>query len=546
MKTTLILSIAWVVGGAAACKAEVDQELWEQSAFGADFVGVVECTTAGGPVAEFRVLESWKPGPAAETLRLLNCSYYWELHYPAMLVGERYLFMTRRTDPIPAVLRGNVYGKVPAWWRQIETDSYWPYYRCQRILPPDSWQGRFECRGAEMLSLNEFRDYIKEILALDLPAREIVLMRLLLQKYAHPQDRQHWSAQTTAAFERLLKQFDQSDDPALLLRQFWEFTTSDYDTTHYIFRAVVEQAVYTETLWTELKTMLSESPHMRQRDQYYLLTMILWRVREVEELLPVARRYAAELRERLDSVDPQSEEAANLRGNVQHLDHILGRLPVNVLTAEDLAECKKQFREDNNLDYYRWTQAFEVLSQEEPDVVCKWLCKWKNPGKDPWRASQGYELASRFAWKCRDERTQYFTRLLKAKDAWVRVAAAFYLTLEDEEEGLKALSKCARLRGALGTWAALNLAARGDLRAMDQAVKAISDSKYREGMVTPQDAPVHWVQVLLSNSAKYSGLDPSGLMKRTPESIAAWWADNRSKVTLHDPWLAVLTQQRPD
>ncbi len=54
------------------------------------------------------------------------------------------------------------------------------------------------------------------------------------------------------------------------------------------------------------------------------------------------------------------------------------------------------------------------------------------------------------------------------------------------------------------------------------------------------------VLVLLSNSAKHSGIEQAKLLERKPESVQAWWEANRSKVTIHDPWLEMLTEQRVD
>jgi hypothetical protein len=38
----------------------IDPLIWEQMVADASFVGIVECETAGGIVARYRVIESWK------------------------------------------------------------------------------------------------------------------------------------------------------------------------------------------------------------------------------------------------------------------------------------------------------------------------------------------------------------------------------------------------------------------------------------------------------------------------------------------------------
>jgi hypothetical protein len=48
-----------IVPGRAAATT-IDPLLFEELVLGADFVGIVECDQAGGIVARYRVIESWK------------------------------------------------------------------------------------------------------------------------------------------------------------------------------------------------------------------------------------------------------------------------------------------------------------------------------------------------------------------------------------------------------------------------------------------------------------------------------------------------------
>ena len=54
-----VLSVAMVV---VARGTSIDPLTWEELVAGADCLGVVECDTAGGIVAKYRVIDSWK-GP---------------------------------------------------------------------------------------------------------------------------------------------------------------------------------------------------------------------------------------------------------------------------------------------------------------------------------------------------------------------------------------------------------------------------------------------------------------------------------------------------
>src|SRR5690349_6845760 len=79
-----------LLGPAPAPATTIDPLLFEELVLGADFVGVVECRTAGGVVAEYTVVESWK-GPKAGTRVTIRVAVnYWEPQFPIALCGERY------------------------------------------------------------------------------------------------------------------------------------------------------------------------------------------------------------------------------------------------------------------------------------------------------------------------------------------------------------------------------------------------------------------------------------------------------------------------
>src|SRR4028118_1232061 len=69
----------------------IDPTTWEQPVAGASCVGIVECETAGGIVADYRVVESWKGAPKDDRFRLRVAVNYWEPQFPITLVGDRYL-----------------------------------------------------------------------------------------------------------------------------------------------------------------------------------------------------------------------------------------------------------------------------------------------------------------------------------------------------------------------------------------------------------------------------------------------------------------------
>lgn len=93
---------------------------WETQVLQADLIGIVECETAGSPVAGFRVVESWKgPKPGTRiTLSIFTGEFGNE--FDGALCGDRYLLMAGRVQ------------------KRAETSSSDPY------LAPDpsrGWQG---------------------------------------------------------------------------------------------------------------------------------------------------------------------------------------------------------------------------------------------------------------------------------------------------------------------------------------------------------------------------------------------------------------------
>ncbi len=68
----------------------IDPMLWEEMLEAADFVGIVECVTAGGIVAKYKVLECWKgaESPRAEIAIRTEIDYC-EPQYPLALCRQK-------------------------------------------------------------------------------------------------------------------------------------------------------------------------------------------------------------------------------------------------------------------------------------------------------------------------------------------------------------------------------------------------------------------------------------------------------------------------
>jgi hypothetical protein len=98
---------------------------FEQLVTRADFVGIVECEEAGGIVARYKVIESWKGPKAGERLTIRMATNYWGQQFDIALCGERFLVTAYRQPP-DRIASWTVGGDVPLWWREIPVDYQLP------------------------------------------------------------------------------------------------------------------------------------------------------------------------------------------------------------------------------------------------------------------------------------------------------------------------------------------------------------------------------------------------------------------------------------
>jgi hypothetical protein len=162
-------------------------------------------------------------------------------------------------------------------------------------------------------------------------------------------------------------------------------------------------------------------------------------------------------------------------------------------------------------------------------------------------------MGSFFAWRCPRNRAAFMRRLLRAKDPYVRVAGAIYLSFENEREGIRALQDLMDEPGDPGAWAALNLARRGDKKAASRALDAF--------LVLPEPTVFDRLHlnlqkrllVLFSNSAARSGVPQPERWRfirdqvdqlRFHESLVKWWETYESKLVLWDPWFDTWMSQK--
>lgn len=157
----------------------IDPAAWEELVIGADFVGVVECETAGGIVARYRVVESWKGPPVGSSVTIRVPVDYWEPQYPLTLVGERWVVTAYAGAAAPARVTSTTIGdRVPLWWRDLPADFELPLF-----------QGRAQVRGTRVDTndapendLDRLRAYTKKLVTASPEVREQILYRVLVKR----------------------------------------------------------------------------------------------------------------------------------------------------------------------------------------------------------------------------------------------------------------------------------------------------------------------------------------------------------------------------
>jgi hypothetical protein len=503
------LALFALLGPRSASATTIDPLLFEELVLGADFVGIVECEQAGGIVAAYKVIESWK-GPKPGTRMTIRVAVnYWEPQFPIALCGERY-FVTAYEEAPNRMMSTTSGGPVPLWWRTIPAEYSLPLFQGLKLLAPG------EETGAEF---QKTRKAAQTLLARKPAEQEAALLTaviendLLGKRWAGGEPDE---SKTNDIRPRLVKFTTAEALVAELLRmareqpEKWAIRT----------RIVLSKAGGAVALASLQKLPSDKSPWGKDELDELIVTISRRQDRKsaaVPRTTPVPDKEPA----------PSSQELARLRGT---------------LTPGEQAEG--------------FGEAFMTLTHHDPGSVVDFLVAWRSPNQD-WRdKDRGYALGSYFAWQCGQDRRKHLASLAEAKDPFIRVAGAVYLCFEDLEAGTAALKRTTALEGDPGSWAALTRARRGHKDAVPRALEVFRElapaEREFEG-VSMAAVPHHNLQkrvlVLLSNSARASGVPqpvPPGQSTSSWNSLLAWWKKHGDSLVLHDPWLGILEQQKVD
>lgn len=480
---------------------------WPEIVAQADFIGVVECVTSGGIVADYKVIECWtgqhKPG---EIVRLRLYVNYWGQQFQTSLVGQRFVFVAFKSQDPSDILSTSGPSGIPLWLRVIPAHYQTALLQIGR-LP-------IECDAvnnmADLIDDNPFYHITK--------SSELKRMREAVMAYR--------------------------EGPAELVEIA-------------VLRDALSKVMESDFIQAGIKAARSKKEPLGPiTDGSFLIEAAdLKRLAELDDLLRSPETTAAALRTKITS----------LTGDIgDYCDKLIERVDPSIPRVLALrprvapgppGELKEPV-------------AFE-RPLKTPDSAVDALLKTDFRDEDNSYDDMGYVRASMFAMQCAVDRRKHFLALTEAKDPYVRVTGATYLCFEDEAMGKAKLRELMKLPGNPGIWAALTLARHGDKSAMDRALDALKsppiENRFGSGKFVQinyarQFSHLHLperVMILLTNSAKQSGIPlpypttpasgrPADYRAWAYEHFRSWWENHRADLVLHDPWLSILEKQNID
>ncbi len=495
----------------------IDPLLWEQLVDGADFVGIVECTTAGGIVARYRVVESWKGPPSGSELTIRVRYDYWGTQFPIALCEQRYLVTAFKSEPPDNMTSTTRGGPVPLWWRKIPAQYRLPLFQGRVLLPLPEGETPLDALGSNHPDIESFKRDVLSFLALSPEAAEFHLLRALAHKFVYDE---RWNSEeaNSAQAWKLRCSVAAAASAGQVVKALLAYAASDRKKREGRVRLVLRQGGRTKTLQI-LDSLRDEELPFSPQDKRYMMNAIRKRL---------GQEQAAERpKERKDPTAPPQEELDRMRRILK-----------------------------SNPGPDEVSKMLSTMTRFDPESMARYLKEWRNPREKRQHDGLGYVWGSYFARYCGKERKAFLKSLLDAKESYIRVAAAVYLSLEGEPIGLKKLKDFRGMGGDPGAWAALTLARRGSKSSVPRALRVLaSPADGGMGGVAHRNLQKR-VLVLLSNSAKASGVaqpTPPVVKRRTSESrpliysyYLHWWWENRSRIVLHDPWLETLKKQKVD
>jgi hypothetical protein len=490
---------------------------WQVQVADAGFIGIADCVVAGGIVARYRVVESWKGPPKGSELLIGQRVDNFGSQYPLALVGERYFFVVDSArgawalPPQPGL--PSYFQSFPPWWRRIVPEFHLAYFPTKLPLSPKndfSWGILDFARLAPHESLDSFRVDVASILALGERALEIETLRASAQWFWRTSEGQPDSFTLPCP------------TPACVIVKgdSLEHVVAE------LIRLSRDRGGIGEVLYQG-----GRRETLRRLEEFADNTST---VLAASYLRSVKRKLRVRLG--LEIPQPEPDPFEN-----ETIDRKTRERLLRSLRGEGKPDANRSFR-----------QAFERLTVHDPESVAEFLVQWSPP-----QNASPYEIGSYFAYRCPQNRLRNLKKLLGARDPFVRVAGAVYLMLEGAPEGKTALEELKTFPGDAGAWAALTLARRGDKEAMAAALEVLREK-------APYTYDFHYhrefqkrVLELLSNAAAASGMqlpldwNPDYVERDEDtrpiyDAYSVWWKANSDRIILRDPWLDVLAAKKVD
>lgn len=531
MRPILLLSLVALLLQVNALGTSYVMPTWEESATTSEFIGVVECVTAGGIVARYRVIDSWKGAPAGSEFNISQHVDSCGPLFPVSLVGERSLVFADKALPYHAS-PWSLFNRHPLWWRIIAPD-----YVCFSVIPidepPESHLPNY--LGYRNGGLTQFKSEVIDFLKCDEEGQELRLMLSEARKHLHLPDPSNPSDMGNEADIKLYALLSGEQNVDRLWERILQHAASLNPPP--IPKTAEELNVHRHK--SMLLGMIGYGG--RARCKALLdgadLSKLPWERKELE--IAVSR-----LRGKLS---PQRRLPMPQGGNTLNQKPIT---PGDISKAEAL--LTKAWNDQSG-------EAFELLCRHSPGSSVPLLLEWQS-SREQQTQQYGYLLGSVFGHLCASDRIKHLNSLLSADDPWIRASAAVYLCFDDDKQGEDALRKLLAFEGDPGAWAALVLVSRGDKTAMTRALEVMV-TPHDQGMATMNHHNLQLrLQVLLSNVANVSGvvqpptapkeyLDSSqraALHRQWHESLSKWWEENEGRIKLSDPWAKTLAEQKVD
>jgi hypothetical protein len=487
---------------------------WEDYVLRADFVGIVECRVAGGVVAKYRIVESWKGPPQGGEISIRAETSRTGDHFPLTLVGERYLAILHRPSPNFLKEKPSSRGSEPLWWRQIPYDYEFLGFPGRVLLPVQEEGGLW---------------------GINSPHQDVVSFK-------------------KAAM--ILINMNEDEQEAYFLH---EVSTKGWNSRDDLLTPKPPKNLSART---EVLRLLQEARKGSDEER-----------ERVCEVLSYAGGRVALVMLRAMAAPESPFPPERLRDTIRWIESALGQKDEDrdqdeqgPPSVEALAGARKTLADPASKPLGEAADALDLLTVYDPAMAVGVLTTWGGAtgGLNPSQAN--YSVGSYFGFRCGSDCTSHLKTLLEAENPIIRTSAAIYLSLRDPDAGLPALRSLLALPDDAGAWAAIALMSRGERAAIPRALELLHPRPEHD-----MDDEFHRnlrgrLFVLLSNGATESGLRPPASPRKLLDAESSgegrekagrmigelyqeyleWLDANHEELVMTDPWFPELERQGID